>query len=320
MLSQTLRLASEATNVHGPEATMRTVPLCDCPASASPCPQRGGHESARCSDEEGDTGQTESDENEEAASSNGDEETSSSDDDEEPEVPPMRLRFDKYEEDYGFNSPTRGAKAARKMGIAAPPKSRRNLSSVSSSGKTTTVEVRSSISVPSKRKASPPQRFSMTRVVEHDKLEPYDEDLLYSPILGNPLHTHTDRLRPWLIPKPSDIPGPKPSPPTSPQPPVTKPCGICNAPHIEAHYMYHPCGHQACKWCFYTAWEWAQISASALFNDKVPEMSADVPCGICKAVVDELIIEAKGERWIVAGKTPRPAVRLGSAKRRKCNP
>jgi hypothetical protein len=265
--------------------------------SSSPCPQKSGSK--------------------EASNSDGDEEASSSADDEEPESPPKRRRFDEDEEVNCFDIPTTRARTARALGIAAAPKSRRNLSSTSSSAKTTTVEVRSSTSVPAKRKASPVRRVSMTRVVEQDKTEPYNEDLLYSPILGNPLHIGTGSLRPWVIPKPSDFPGSKPPPPTPSQPPVAKPCNICNAPHIEAYYRYCPCGHQACKWCFYTAWEYAQIRASALFTEKVSELSADVPCGVCKAVVDELTVETKGERWIVAGKIAHPGVRLGSAKRRK---
>ncbi|KAA8914244.1 hypothetical protein FN846DRAFT_670478 [Sphaerosporella brunnea] len=172
-----------------------------------------------------------------------------------------------------------------------------------------------------------PSRPSMTRIVDpafmHEQ-EDEDDSILFEPIPGNPLRIGSSALTPKRMlqangSKPSDCPGPKPPPPSPSEElfaPSENTCQICYALHIEATYSYDPCNHRTCKWCWYGAWEISQIQSTD------PNEYADVCCGVCSVVVDELVVLGKGERWILAGEILRPKVTysLGGRRRYKWNP
>jgi hypothetical protein len=156
-----------------------------------------------------------------------------------------------------------------------------------------------------------------------------DEDsLLYEPIPGNPLLIGSSALTPECLVKkrasrPTDFPGPKPPPPFLTDltcPPPANPCQICHAPHLSAHYAYGPCEHQACRWCFYSAWEISQIRDAGLETNLIGY--AKVFCGVCTVHVEEVVTLRDGERWSIAGEVVRPKVAMGSAgrKRHRWNP
>jgi len=138
-----------------------------------------------------------------------------------------------------------------------------------------------------------------------------DENIaLYAPIPGNPLQIGSAAFIPSTEALPTVFPGPKPPPLETPLSPPETPCQICQAPHLNARWTYNPCGHNACRWCWYTAWEISQVRSCPTTKYMA------VPCGICKEDVVELLAVGAEEKWNAVGEVVRPRTSAASVRRR----